>query len=198
MLAATDAAAALRLLEGGARPDVLFTDVVMPGPLSSRALAERAQRMLPGLAVLFTSGYTQNSIVHNGELDHGINLLSKPWRTEDLARQMRAVLDQARKPRQAEALRVLLVEDEVLVRMTTAVMLADLGHDVLEAETGAEAVDRLIQGVDLVVCDLGLPDMDGWTLVDQVRERLPGMPVIVASGGCQRRGPRRGVAWQAL
>ncbi len=193
VLAAADAAAALRILEGGARPDVLFTDVVMPGALSSRALAERAQRMLPGLAVLFTSGYTQNSIVHKGELDHGINLLSKPWRTEDLARQMRAVLDQARKPRQAEALRVLLVEDEVLVRMTTAVMLADLGHDVLEAETGAEAIDRLIQGVDLVVCDLGLPDMDGLALVDKVRERLPGIPVIVASGAAGVEG--RDVVW---
>ena len=193
VLAATDATAALRILEGGARPDVLFTDVVMPGALSSRGLAEQAQRMLPGLAVLFTSGYTQNSIVHNGELDHGVNLLSKPWRTEDLARQMRAVLDQARKPRQGHALRVLLVEDEVLVRMTTAVMLADLGHDVLEAETGAEAMARLIQGVDLVICDLGLPDMDGLALVDQVRVRLPGIPVIVASGAARAEG--RDVVW---
>ena len=193
VLAATDAAAALRILEGGARPDVLFTDVVMPGALSSRGLAEQAQRMLPGLAVLFTSGYTQNSIVHNGELDQGVNLLSKPWRTEDLARQMRAVLDQARTPRQGHALRVLLVEDEVLVRMTTAVMLADLGHDVLEAETGADAMARLIHGVDLVICDLGLPDMDGLALVDQVRARLPGVPVIVASGAAGAEG--RDVVW---
>ncbi len=193
VLAAADAAAALHMLEGGARPDVLFTDVVMPGALSSRGLAERAQRMLPGLAVLFTSGYTQNSIVHNGELDHGISLLSKPWRTEDLARQMRAVLDQARKPRPVHALRVLLVEDEPLVRMTTAGMLAELGHDVFEAETGAEAMARLIHGVDLVVCDLGLPDMDGLVLVDQVRERLPGIPVIVASGAAGSAG--RNVIW---
>ncbi len=193
VLAAADAEAALHILEGGARPNVLFTDVVMPGALSSRGLAEQAQRMLPGLAVLFTSGYTQNSIVHNGELDHGINLLSKPWRTEDLARQMRAVLDQARKPRLAHALRVLLVEDEPLVRMTTAGMLAELGHDVIEAGTGAEAMARLIQGVDLVVCDLGLPDMDGLALVDQVRERLPGVPVIVASGAAGASG--RNVVW---
>jgi len=193
VLAAADAGAALHMLEGGARPDVLFTDVVMPGALSSRGLAEQAQRMLPGLAVLFTSGYTQNSIVHNGELDLGVNLLSKPWRTEDLARQMRAALDRAHKPRRANALRVLLVEDEVLVRMTTAVMLADLGHDVIEAETGAEAMARLIHGVDLVVCDLGLPDMDGLALVDQVRERLPGIPVVVASGAVEAAG--RDVVW---
>lgn len=193
VLAAADAEAALRMLEGGARPDVLFTDVVMPGPLPSRELAERAQRMLPGLAVLFTSGYTQNSIVHNGELDPGINLLSKPWRTEDLARHLRGALDQARRPRMPNALRVLLVEDEMLVRMTTAAMLADLGHDVLEAESGAEALARLAHGIDLVVCDLGLPDMDGLALVDQVRERLPGIPVVVASGAA--RTEARDIVW---
>ncbi len=193
VLAAADAEAALRMLEGGARPDVLFTDVVMPGPLSSRGLAERAQRMLPGLAVLFTSGYTQNSIVHNGELDPGVSLLSKPWRTEDLARHLRTVLDQARKPHTPEAMRVLLVEDEMLVRMTTATMLADLGHDVLEAETGTEALARLAQGIDLVVCDLGLPDMDGLALVDRVRERLPGIPVVVASGAARAEG--QGIVW---
>ena len=95
MQAAGDAAAALQLIEEGARPDLLFTDVVMPGSLSSRALAEQARRMLPRLAVLYTSGYTQNAIVHNGELDQGITLLSKPWSTEDLARELRAVLDRA-------------------------------------------------------------------------------------------------------
>jgi len=193
VLAAEDAEAAMRMLDGGARPDVLFTDVVMPGPLSSRGLAEQAQRMMPGLAVLFTSGYTQNSIVHNGELDPGINLLSKPWRTEDLARHLRTALDAVRRPRTPEALRVLLVEDETLVRMTTAAMLADLGHDVLEAETGAEALSRLAQGIDLVVCDLGLPDMDGLALVDRMRERLPGVPVVVASGAARPEG--EGIVW---
>jgi len=178
--AAADAGAALCLLENGARPDVLFTDVVMPGELTSRALAERAQRMLPGLAVLFTSGYTQNSIVHNGELDQGISLLSKPWRTEELARQMRSVLDQARAPRSNRALRVLLVEHEPLLRVATAAMLADLGHGVLEAGTGAEALSRLIHGVDVMICGLEPLDIEGPALVDQIRKRLPGLPVIMA------------------
>jgi len=51
---------------------------------------------VPGLAVLFTSGYTQNSIVHNGQLDPGITLLSKPWRAEELAVQLQAVIGRAR------------------------------------------------------------------------------------------------------
>ena len=49
--------------------DLLFTDVVMPGPISTRELARLAQEMIPGLAVLFTSGYTENAIIHDGRLD---------------------------------------------------------------------------------------------------------------------------------
>jgi len=191
--AAADAGAALRFLEGGARPDVLFTDVVMPGELSSRTLAERAQQMLPGLAVLFTSGYTQNSIVHNGELDRGVSLLSKPWRTEELARQMRSVLDQARALRSAQALRVLLVKRDPLLRVATAAMLADLGHDVAEAGTGAEALSQLLHGVDLMICDDELMDVDGLALVELVRTRLPGTPAILA--GDSEPAGRHDVVW---
>ena len=191
--AAANADVALRLLEDGARPDVLFTDVVMPGELSSRALAEQAQRMLPELAVLFTSGYTHNSIVHNGELDQGISLLSKPWRTDELARHMRAVLDQARRRRTTQALRVLLVVREPQLRAATAAMLAEFGHDVLEAGTGAEALSRLIQGVDLLICDFELLDVEGSALLEIVRNRLPGIPAILAGGPVF--APGNGVVW---
>jgi len=61
-------------------------------------------------------------------------------------------------------------------------MLAELGHDVVEAGTGQEALARLLHGVDLMVCDIGLPDVDGLLLVDQVRARLPGLPVVIATG----------------
>ena len=66
---------------------------VMPGQLTSREMAERARAMNPDLPVLFTSGYTQNSIVHGGRLDPGVQLLSKPYRREDLARMVRDALD---------------------------------------------------------------------------------------------------------
>ena len=184
---AVDATAGLALLQGGLRPAVLFTDVVMPGPLTSRAMAEQARRMVPGLAVLFTSGYTQNSIVHNGELDPGIDLISKPWRTEDLARRLRAVLAAARAtpaaPMSAPR-RVLLVEDEAPVRLAAAEMLGDMGWDVVLAATAADALQRLQAGppVDAVITDLGLPDMGGLALVAALRDRRPGLPIVVASG----------------
>ena len=66
--------------------DVLFTDVVMPGGMSGRELAEEATRIRPGLRVLYTSGYTENAIVHHGRLDPGIHMLAKPWRRDQLAR----------------------------------------------------------------------------------------------------------------
>ncbi len=174
---------ALALLEAGIRPAVLFTDVVMPGATTSRELAIRAQAMVPGLAVLFTSGYTAESVVHNGALQPGISLISKPWRTEDLGRALRAAVDAVRPP--AAAIKsgvVLLVEDEALVRMTTADALSDLGFQVLEAATGASALDRLQSPPDLMLTDLGLPDMDGMELIARARTVVPGLPVVVATG----------------
>ena len=76
----------MAIVESGAQIDLLFTDVVMPGPLRSPELARKAQERLPRLAVLFTSGYTDNAIVHGGRLDEGIELLSKPYTREAMAR----------------------------------------------------------------------------------------------------------------
>jgi len=104
VLTALSGAEALAILEKGAKVDLLFTDVVMPGAVSGRQLAERALAIVPGLKVLFTSGYTENAIVHNGRLDPGVELLSKPYGREQLAAKVRRVLDSApREPRAAEA-----------------------------------------------------------------------------------------------
>ncbi|WP_348752756.1 ATP-binding protein [uncultured Aquincola sp.] len=96
VLKARDAASALSVIDSGTAIDLLFTDVVMPGPLRSPELARRARERLPGIAVLFTSGYTENAIVHNGRLDVGVDLLSKPYTAEALARKVRQVLGRPR------------------------------------------------------------------------------------------------------
>jgi CheY-like chemotaxis protein len=82
---------ALTILREGQGVDLLFTDVVMPG-MSGRQLADQAMALRPDLKVLFTSGYTENAIVHHGRLDPGVHLLSKPYRREDLARRLREVM----------------------------------------------------------------------------------------------------------
>jgi len=91
-LSAGTAAAALDLIDGGASFDLLFTDVIMPGGMNGRQLADEVTRRRPTVKVLFTSGYTENAIIHHGRLDPGVTLLAKPYRKRDLARTIRDVL----------------------------------------------------------------------------------------------------------
>jgi CheY-like chemotaxis protein len=101
VLKAKDATSALTIFESGIPIDLLFTDVIMPGSLKSFEMARQAKERMPHLAVLFTSGYTENSIVHGGRLDPGVELLSKPYTREALARRIRHVLDNSKQVRRA-------------------------------------------------------------------------------------------------
>jgi signal transduction histidine kinase len=91
-LAAGNAAEALAIIDGPTRIDLLFTDVIMPGGMNGRQLAIEAQKRRKGLKVLYTSGYTENAIVHHGRLDAGVLLLAKPYLSSDLARMIRTAL----------------------------------------------------------------------------------------------------------
>ncbi|MDA9431149.1 CHASE3 domain-containing protein [Bradyrhizobium sp. CCBAU 51627] len=91
-VAAADSKAALELIEAGQAFDLLFTDVVIPGGMSGRELAEEIARRRPGIKVLYTSGYTDNAIVHHGKLDDGVVLLTKPYRRNQLAEMIRKAL----------------------------------------------------------------------------------------------------------
>jgi PAS domain S-box-containing protein len=90
---AQDGLAALALLAQGQAVDLLFTDLILPGGLSGAELAREAQRLRPGIRVLYTSGYPRNVLVHDGKLDEGVYLLSKPYSREELARAMRKVVE---------------------------------------------------------------------------------------------------------
>jgi PAS domain S-box-containing protein len=83
----------LEALQSDGRVRMLLTDVVMPGGLDGRELAEAAAKLRPGVKVLFTSGYAENAIVHDGRLDPGVELLSKPYRRRELAAKVRQILD---------------------------------------------------------------------------------------------------------
>jgi PAS domain S-box-containing protein len=91
-LVAADAGEALAIVDAGADFDLLFTDVIMPGQMNGRQLAQEVARRRPSLKVLFTSGYAQNAISHHGRLDPGVLLLSKPYRRAELARMLRLAL----------------------------------------------------------------------------------------------------------
>jgi PAS domain S-box-containing protein len=93
VLPATNGAVALEILDSGNDIDLLFTDVVMPGGLNGRQLADEAVRRRPGLKVLFTTGYTRNAIMHHGRLDPGVEMVGKPFSSDELIRKVRAILD---------------------------------------------------------------------------------------------------------
>lgn len=76
--------------------DLMFTDVVMPGGMNGRELADAVRRERPTMPVLFASGYTQSALEREGRLEAGFELLSKPFRRRDLALKLRALLDRAR------------------------------------------------------------------------------------------------------
>ncbi len=200
VLKAKDAQSALVVIESGIPIDVLFTDVVMPGPLRSTELAKKASDRLPAITVLFTSGYTDNAIVHGGRLDEGTHLLSKPYTREALARKIRQVLsDQTRKDGASQTIRpsepieisaepqklsrVLVVEDEPFIRTATVDYLEDLGYTVFEAKDAASALKVLeTEQIELLLTDVGLPGQTGIELALQSRDRFPDIKVVLATG----------------
>ena len=91
-IAAADGPSALAYVTDGPPFDLLFTDVIMPGGMTGRQLADEVAKRRPGTPTLYTSGYTDNSIVHHGRLDEGVLLLTKPYRKPQLAQMLRRAL----------------------------------------------------------------------------------------------------------
>jgi signal transduction histidine kinase len=92
VLEAPDAAAALGIVESGQAVDLVFTDVIMPGPVSSLQLAEAVRTNLPQAQVLYTSGYAEGVLAHEGKLDASVNLLQKPYHPDALSARIRHLL----------------------------------------------------------------------------------------------------------
>jgi PAS domain S-box-containing protein len=180
VLEAHDGPSALKQLEQHPEVHLLFTDVGLPG-INGAQLVAAARELRPDVKVLFTTGYARNAIVHQGRLDPGVELITKPFTRAQLASRIRDVLDVPLSSRKPVAL---VVEDEALVRMFILDQLQDLGFDVIDAGSAAEGLRaaRSYQQVDVAIVDRGLPDRDGLEVVAELRTQLPSLPVIVASG----------------
>jgi signal transduction histidine kinase len=89
---AEDAASAVELIDSGARIDLVFSDVMMPGKMSSLELSKVVRSKLPGAQILFTSGYAEGVLTHDGRLDAGVNLLQKPYNADVLSARIRHLL----------------------------------------------------------------------------------------------------------
>ena len=183
ILEAANALNGLKLIENHPEIRLLFTDVGLPGGMNGRQLADEARRRRSKLKVLFASGYARNAIVHDGRLDPGVELVTKPFTQDVLAARVRDILDAG-----STNGRVLVVEDEVMIQMLAVQYLEERGLKVDVAGSATDALNklRLIPGgVDAVVIDLGLPDRPGDVLVREIRSLFPAMPVILASGAHQ-------------
>jgi CheY-like chemotaxis protein len=148
--------------------------------MNGRQLADEARKRRPDLKVLFTTGYARNAIVHDGRLDPGVELLTKPFSQAALSEKLRDIIDAKSSPA-----RVLLVEDEVLIQMLAVEYLEQAGIKVDTATSAAEALNklRLIPGgVDAVILDMGLPDRRGDAFVHEIRSVYPTLPIVIASG----------------
>ena len=194
VVAAESPDAAAAILQRDTAFDLLFTDVVMPGPMSTMELAALAQRIRPGIAVLLTSGYARDLIPRHNEPEYP--MIRKPYRSEELAARIRSVLATRRSrvappvapaatsPQAEQPRRVLLVEDEVVLRMSTVDMLERLNCFVAAVGSGEQALEVLERNppFDLLLTDLGLPGMSGDELATEAMRRYPGLNVVIASG----------------
>ena len=139
--------------------------------------------------------------MNGGKLDTGVELLSKPYTRDALARKVRHVLSNTRQnqmavePKAIQVLMpekqasepvvasVLIVEDEPLILMSTVDMVSDLGHVVHEAVSAEEALAVMeAERIDILLTDVGLPGMTGTELAQKVRQRWPLVRIVFASG----------------
>jgi PAS domain S-box-containing protein len=180
VLEAETARAGLQVLEGHPEICIVFTDVGLPGGMNGRQMVEVARKKRPDLKVLFTTGYARNAIVHDGRLDAGVELITKPFSQAALAAKLRDILDAARTPG-----RILLVEDEALIQMLATDYLHGAGFTVEAAGSATEAMNKLALvrgGIDAAIIDIGLPDRQGDALLREIRALYSSLPIVLATG----------------
>lgn len=204
VLQAPDAEQALYLLDEGHHIDLLFTDVVMPGRMNGYELAQQARNLRPDIPALFTSGFVQDAVLHDGRLVEGIQLIGKPYTQDELAQKVRDVLggdgtalkklstETAAVPAQSrsqtmksrDGVSILLCEDDALIRLDISEVLRAAGHSVLEAANAGAALSLLkTEAIDVLITDVGLPDRTGEELAQDARNLNKNLPIIFATGG---------------
>jgi PAS domain S-box-containing protein len=178
-LEAPNGRTALELLRNHPEIQLLFTDVVLPDGMNGQQLANEARRQQPDLKVLMTTGYARNAILHDGKVEPGVQLITKPFSYAALAAKIRSVLDMPMRSG-----RILLVEDELLIQMLAIDQLESLGFKVETAASATEAMSKIKLNDDLeaAIVDIGLPDRKGDVLIGEMRAIHPSMPIIIASG----------------
>lgn len=200
---AGDAGAACSLIEmHGLQPDLLLTDVMMPGQVDVAELAARVRVLLPALPIIFNTGDVEARSLREVVFDDRMALLAKPWRLDDLARTIRQLIDMeapriARSPmllREGPGLRagpggdavtpepppggarVLLLESDPLTRMAVTLMLTEAGWSVAEASRAVDVADS--DPPDLLIAEES-GRQAGAALARSFAQRCPDLRVIL-------------------
>lgn len=191
-----DGDAALAMLAGGVHADLMLARSEASGASSGYALAERARRALPTMAVVLTGAATADQ---PQDLEPGVELLAQPWTREELALRVRHALGNQQQVnaltkvlRQARAAparppaahwHVLLVEDQPDVRDTSRELLELLGCEV-EAVADAETAEAALQHerFDVMLTDITLPGRSGLELARSAARAQPALRIVVSSG----------------
>ena len=179
---AGNAGEALAILKEQPAIELMFSDIVMPRGMNGVALAKAARSLRPDLPVLLTTGYSGQTAGGLDAFQDSLPLLRKPYRRSELAQKIREAL--TAKPRKsAGPLKVLLVEDDALVRWATLAMFEELGHAVTAVASAREALQSLAaERFDVLFTDVGLPDSSGIDLAREALGRVSGLKVVLATG----------------
>jgi PAS domain S-box-containing protein len=180
VIEAADGPEAMAIASNRSDFKLLLTDIGLPNGMNGVELSTKMQAAQPSLKVLHVSGYASDAVVQRSKLDKDINLLRKPFSFAALAERLRYLLQDETRPR-----RVLLVEDEAMIRIVMADSLTEKGYLVEEAGSATEAIERVreLDGqLDAAILDLGLPDRPGDVLAQELRALHPELGLVIASG----------------
>jgi PAS domain S-box-containing protein len=193
VLTAADGEQALDILKSKAMVDLLFSDVSMPGHVTSSDLVRHAAQLAPEMAILLTSGHAVDRSLLDDGMRADVPLLPKPYALAQLARAIREGLDAraAACPQQSAmaafmedgVLRILVVEDDAESRALACEMLDALGYEAQGVGSAEQALALLaLAPVDVLFTDLNLPGMPGDELAVHACSIRPALHVVFASG----------------
>jgi DNA-binding NtrC family response regulator len=183
-LGAEDGEEALALLEKQ-KPDVVISDIKMP-KLNGLSLLRNIKNKDPKIPVLMITGYNF-TYTRDQALDSGADgFLVKPFRIGKIEELMQSVLgikDPSNEERPYKLKKILIVEDDEILRNMLSETLTSLDYFPIGVEDGHKALAQLeTQDFDLVISDIRMPKMDGITLLKNVKEMAPQLPVVLITG----------------
>ncbi len=170
---------ALNMIQSNPQIELVFTDVGLAGGFSGAEVGRRARVLRPDLKILYTTGYANERLTREG-MGEDEMVLVKPFTFEGLAEKLGEVLSA-----KAHSKIILMIEDEPLIRLDMASNLRDVGYEVIEAGSVAEALAQVKEHGDqlgAIMSDIGLPDGRGDDLVLKLRTQYAGLPVLITTG----------------